>query len=451
MPTRHAKFFRIVVVLLLLLAASGERVFACYVRHARLYSGKTSDQAHNQIYYGVTMYICVGDIAHFCAEALDVYNPDSNNLKFDFDFKEGCATHPQTETMGGDVNDHNETSHVYCTAGAYGPRVKAYLDGSHDENRWDTDNCSVFVVEVNDVVENGTTDKGPLYECVEGSVTLKANAKPSGTFPTGEPHWEILPGYPAGASPILSYYSDHETTTLSGISKAGNYVVKAKCGTVDTGKTITVTAVGISSISKDKTKVCVCEPITFTANSTPSDKDLDCIAWQKQYRAESSDSWGGWVFATGGDPNAILNTSVAGQYRYHARNSTTGAWSSASGVVSVMEADKIKINTGASWEDVNDTTIVVLKGSGYTFKGYASPSGLGWPSGEPNWSGVASGTGETIDVNFPNAGTYTLRAKCALACDSGKAVTIKVKEPTVYRVGFNGDHWLYETPSSYSG
>jgi len=32
-------------------------------------------------------------------------------------------------------------------------------------------------------------------------------------------------------------------------------------------------------------------------------------------------------------------------------------------------------------------------------------------------------------VNFPTAGTYTLRAKCALACDSGKVVTIKVVVP----------------------
>jgi len=61
-------------------------------------------------------------------------------------------------------------------------------------------------------------------------------------------------------------------------------------------------------------------------------------------------------------------------------------------------------------------------------------------SGEPRWSGVTTGTGQTIDVNFVSTGTYTLTAKCALACDGGKTVTIKVKEPAVYRVGFNGDH-----------
>ena len=69
--------------------------------------------------------------------------------------------------------------------------------------------------------------------------------------------------------------------------------------------------------------------------------------------------------------------------------------------------------------------MLFLKGTKYTFKAFPNPSEASWPSGTPNWSGVASGTGETIDVTFNSGGTYTLTAKCGSG-DTGKTVTIKV-------------------------
>lgn len=315
---------------------------------------------------------------------------NSNGIrKFEWDFNcPGAFSSDHSESPGD-----GKATHTYSTAKVYKVKVNVWDDdnscccsGSGCEDHNDVYTItSLRVVEVNDIVENGTSDKGPLYECVGGSVTLKANPNPSGSFPTGEPHWTVQ-SQPTGASATLNPASGSSTTTLGDLTKAGNYGIRAKCGSIDTGDTITVTVVGVSSISQDKTKACVCEAITFTAHPTVSGKALDCIEWQKQYRAESSDAWGSWGSASGGDPNAILSTSVTGQYQYQARNGTVATWTTSS-IVSVIKVDKVKIkNPSGTYDDVTGGTVVVLKGSGYTFKAYPSPSGVSWPSGEPRWS-----------------------------------------------------------------
>jgi len=122
-------------------------------------------------------------------------------------------------------------------------------------------------------------------------------------------------------------------------------------------------------------------------------------------------------------------------------------------IVTVVGVGEIHIRYATSpesWEDVTeDPNLVVLKGTKYTFKAFPDPAGAIWPS-DPNWSGVASGTGETIDVNFPSVGTYELTAKCCSA-DTGKTVEIEVVEPTVYQLGFGGDPNLYHTPDANNG
>lgn len=115
--------------------------------------------------------------------------------------------------------------------------------------------------------------------------------------------------------------------------------------------------------------------------------------------------------------------------------------------VYVVEVDKIKINyAGTSWDDVTGETIVVLKGTKYTFKAFPNPSGASWPSGTPNWSGAASGTGETIDVTFNSTGTYTLTAKCGSG-DTGKTVTINVITPVLNTVEYRLNHTIHNVPT----
>ncbi|MGD8501905.1 MAG: hypothetical protein PVJ86_14735, partial [Phycisphaerales bacterium] len=117
----------------------------------------------------------------------------------------------------------------------------------------------------------------------------------------------------------------------------------------------------------------------------------------------------------------------------------------------VVAVHQVWINyAGSSWENVTGDTIVVLKGTEYTFKAYPDPSSASWPSGRPNWSGVASGTGATIDVTFDTAGTNTLTAKCG-ADDTGKTVTIKVVVPEPDQVSFvdyslDEEHTIYGVP-----
>jgi hypothetical protein len=119
--------------------------------------------------------------------------------------------------------------------------------------------------------------------------------------------------------------------------------------------------------------------------------------------------------------------------------------------VIAVDVGSIEINySGSNWDDVTDQNIVVLKGTKYDFKAIKTPAGASWPSGPPVWSGAASGTGETINVTFATVGSQTLTAKCCSE-STGKQVTIEVKEPTPYQIGFGGDHTLYKAPTGWDG
>jgi hypothetical protein len=133
--------------------------------------------------------------------------------------------------------------------------------------------------------------------------------------------------------------------------------------------------------------------------------------------------------------------------QYRARNGTADTWKESS-EVTIVDVNSIEIQV-ADWDDVTGETIVLLKGTKYQFRAIPSPSGASWPSNSPIWSGIAQGTGPTIDVTFDSTGTKTLNAKCC--CDDGKTVTIEVMEPIVYQVGFSGDHTLYKTPVADQG
>jgi hypothetical protein len=83
----------------------------------------------------------------------------------------------------------------------------------------------------------------------------------------------------------------------------------------------------------------------------------------------------------------------------------------------------------ADWFDVTGTTIVVLKGAIYRFKALPYPPDAGWPSGTPVWSGIVSGSGETIDVTFNNVGTEFLVAGCRPTPERTVTINEVVLEP----------------------
>ncbi|MHC4648016.1 MAG: hypothetical protein ACYTBJ_21360 [Planctomycetota bacterium] len=119
----------------------------------------------------------------------------------------------------------------------------------------------------------------------------------------------------------------------------------------------TVHIVGVQSVTVDKTLACINENVTFTANANPSGKALHCIEWQKRYRAKTTDPWGSWAGASGGDNTAVLNTSTLGYYQYRARNGLCDTWKP-SPVVAVVGVEVVSVDaTDPHNTKVNYTTV----------------------------------------------------------------------------------------------
>lgn len=162
--------------------------------------------------------------------------------KFEWDWtNNGSYDHSESPGDG-------EASHIYSAAGSYTCKLRVTDDdadcccsGAGCADKTDTMTVAFRVVEVDKVVENVSpyTNEGPLYRCRNSTVSLKALANPSGSFPDGEPHWTVE-SEPSGANATLTPSSGSATTTLGGLTKSGEYVIKAKCGSSDTGDTITV-------------------------------------------------------------------------------------------------------------------------------------------------------------------------------------------------------------------
>jgi hypothetical protein len=84
-------------------------------------------------------------------------------------------------------------------------------------------------------------------------------------------------------------------------------------------------------------------------------------------------------------------------------------------------------------QNVDGTTIVLLKGTIYTFTAIPQPAGAGWPVGLPAWSGLASGTGTQKQITFDFSGNgYVLTAQYG----NSKTVIIDVIVPQIQEVRF---------------
>ncbi|MDH4239891.1 MAG: PKD domain-containing protein [Phycisphaerae bacterium] len=134
--------------------------------------------------------------------------------------------------------DGEEPNHVFNTAGYYG--VYLYVEDDEEVMSDTYDSCIVYVVEVDKIVKQGSTNDGPLFFCPDDSVSLEAKPYPAfASFPSGEPHWSIE-SEPNGSNASLNPPSGSATTTLSGLTEPGEYVIKAQCGDSDMGDNIVV-------------------------------------------------------------------------------------------------------------------------------------------------------------------------------------------------------------------
>lgn len=128
---------------------------------------------------------------------------------------------------------------------------------------------TVFDVKVDKVVKAGTTDEGPLYACLYDTVYLEAKPYPAdASFPAGEPHWTIE-SQPIGGNALLSLSSGTPIVALYNLTEIGDYVIKARCGTADTGDTITVTVYRV---------------VTETVSPIPANRDRTLLGIGEQVK-----------------------------------------------------------------------------------------------------------------------------------------------------------------------
>ena len=246
---------------------------------------------------------------------------------------------------------------------------------------------------------NADLDASPNPVCVGRSVTLdgSGSSDPDGDITKYEWDWTD------------DWTYDYEETPGDGIAThiytiAGTYSAKLRVTDDDDATdtdTCTVYVVKVNYVTEDKTLACVNETITFTAHAYPLGKPLDCIEWEKRYRANSGASWGTWGGASGGDNTAVLNTSTAGCYQYRAWNGSDDTWKESS-EVTVVKVDKIQYYDPDNGYTDFTGNLYVCVGVTVTFKAIKKPSTSSWPSGKPVWGGTcgASGSGETTDVTF---------------------------------------------------
>ncbi len=235
---RRISFCYLIFAVVFLVVLSRGTTMACNVSSLEMFcSDEDSDGAHDEDYdENDTLYVSVGDTVYFCARCNHGYNPDHEDLEWEWEF--GCGHSGDDDSNCGcsenpdDLDEH--TSHTYgaSEAGEYDPTIEVDLDGGSSRYA----NVHVHVVKVNEVYWNTEDDPtGHVYIPQEYATILYLGARPypSGLWPDDEPDWE-LSTEPAGSSADLTCDPDCEGSayvTLEDATTPGDYVLKARCGT----------------------------------------------------------------------------------------------------------------------------------------------------------------------------------------------------------------------------
>lgn len=99
------------------------------------------------------------------------------------------------------------------------------------------------------------------------------------------------------------------------------------------------------------------------------------------------------------------------------------------GEFTVVKVEKVQYNLNGSWLDVPATGFShIEKGSSIDFKAIRTPTSVGWPNGQPQWSGDASGNGETKTVTFSSSGSRIVKVNCGTKSSNEISFTIQVDQ-----------------------
>ncbi len=229
---------------------------------------------------------CVGTTITFDAGDM-AYDPDGTTLTYEWDFGDG-------ETGTGELVTHSyDEGDEYTVTLTVTDNDNSECCNSSDPNCVDKDDESsqtIKIVEVDSIVKSGTTDPGPIDVCLNDTVDLEAKPDPAGaSFPTNEPNWSIV-SQPEGATASLSPSSGSATTTLSGLSTLGEYVIKSQCCDSDTGDSITIDVSqenpGVKSLRIYWKTLFDDGSFMYDFDDTNYDPDLTC--WCSHYTSESN-------------------------------------------------------------------------------------------------------------------------------------------------------------------
>jgi len=309
------------------------------------------------------------------------------------------------ETASGGDNTAQLTT---TTAGFY---VYHARNGSSDT--W-KESPIVTIVAVDTVVEASTSDEGPLYKAVGDSFALEAKPLPSGaSCPSGGIDWSMVSHPPEGTWTLPS-------TSLSfivpvQITYPGNYTIRGKCGSSDTGDSIDIVAVEVSSITFSY-------PELYTDGASTSDADATIEPAGRTIEWSIVDNPLGCII----DPSTGLITAGAG---------TTA------GTITVRAADSVLSDcyTDATI-DVIDLSVAIITPDfpasialGNTLLLNCTPSG------------VTTGTYSWTKVSGPGIVTFSLPIM--------KNPTFSASQPGEYtvRVGYTvGNTTVYDTSGTIS-
>jgi hypothetical protein len=213
-------------------------VLANYVINVEMHCSRISTaDAHNNNY--TYQIVAVGRTVYFCASCDHGWNPDHRDLVWVWDF--GCV-HGDTDSSDcgrdDDLDEHSSHTYGATEAGEYDPSITITLSGLSGSER--TENVHIHVVKVdkikvyNDGEWHDKTDQ-TIYLLNGSKYTFKAYPYPSGPWPPPDPvTWTY-----SGTDPNTTDGDEIEITFTS----TGTKTLKATCGPVDTGKTVTIVVV----------------------------------------------------------------------------------------------------------------------------------------------------------------------------------------------------------------